>query len=144
MPDQDLSQYLAYLLASANRRMRLGLAQSIAAEDVTEEHWRILQVLSDEQGRSMGELAELVLLNHPALTKNIDKLVSRSLVQRASDPLDSRKVLVYISNRGLATVARLKKSVDSHHGEVEEALGQRKTAQLKRLLEEFIEESARR
>lgn len=60
MPDQDLSQYLAYLLASANRRMRLGLAQSIAAEDVTEEHWRILQVLSDEQGRSMGELAELV------------------------------------------------------------------------------------
>ena len=40
--------------------------------------------------------------------------------------------------------ARLKKSVDSHHGEVEEALGQRKTAQLKRLLEAFIEESARR
>lgn len=144
MPDQDLSQYLAFLLASANRRMRLGLAQSIAAEDVTEEHWRILQVLSDEQGRSMGELAELVLLNHPALTKNIDKLVSRGLVQRASDALDNRKVLVYISNRGLSTVARLKKNVDVHHGEVEEALGPRKTAQLKRLLEAFIEESVRR
>jgi MarR family transcriptional regulator, organic hydroperoxide resistance regulator len=144
MPEQDLSQYLAYLLASANRRMRLGLAQSIAAEDVTEEHWRILQLLSDEQGRSMGELAELVLLNHPALTKNIDKLVGRGLVQRAADAIDSRKVLVYISNRGLDTVARLKKSVDSHHDEVEEALGSRKTIQLKRLLEEFIEESARR
>ena len=144
MPEQDLSQYLAYLLASANRRMRLGLAQSIAAEDVTEEHWRILQLLSDEQGRSMGELAELVLLNHPALTKNIDKLVGRGLVQRAADAVDSRKVLVYISNRGLDTVARLKKSVDSHHDEVEEALGSRKTIQLKRLLEEFIEESARR
>ncbi len=144
MPDQDLSQYLAYLLASANRRMRLGLAQSIAAEDVTEEHWRILQVLSDEQGRSMGELAERVLLNHPALTKNIDKLVSRGLVQRAADSEDSRKVLVYISDRGIETVARLKKSVDSHHDEVEEALGQRKTLRLKRLLEEFIEESSRR
>ena len=144
MPDQDLSQYLAYLLASANRRMRLGLAQSIAAEDVTEEHWRILQVLSDEQGRSMGELAERVLLNHPALTKNIDKLVSRGLVQRAADSEDSRRVLVYISDRGIETVARLKKSVDSHHDEVEEALGQRKTLRLKRLLEEFIEESSRR
>ena len=144
MREQELSKYLAYLLASANRRMRLGLAQSIAAEDVTEEHWRILQLLSDEQGRSMGELAELVLLNHPALTKNIDKLVGRGLVQRAADAVDSRKVLVYISNRGLDTVARLKKSVDSHHDEVEEALGSRKTIQLKRLLEEFIEESARR
>ena len=40
--------------------------------------------------------------------------------------------------------ARLKKSVDSHYGEVEETLGQRKTAQLERLLKEFIEESARR
>jgi MarR family transcriptional regulator, organic hydroperoxide resistance regulator len=144
MPDQDLSQYLAYLLASANRQMRLGLAQSIAAEDVTEEHWRILHALSDEQGRSMGELAELVLLNHPALTKNIDKLVSRGLVQRAADAQDSRKVLVYISNRGLDTVARLKRSVDSHHDEVEEALGVRRTTQLKRLLEAFIEESTRR
>ena len=140
MPQQDISQYLAYLLASANRRMRIGLAQSIAAEEVTEEHWRILQVLADEQGRPMGDLAELVLLNHPALTKNIDKLVSRGLVQRAADAKDSRRVLVYITDLGLDTVSRLKKSVDAHHGQIEGALGSRKTSQLKRLLERFIEE----
>jgi DNA-binding MarR family transcriptional regulator len=146
MPDPDISspdisKYLAYLLASANRRMRIGLAQSIAAEEVNEEHWRILQVLSDEHGRSMGDLAEQVLLNHPALTKNIDKLVSRGLVQRAADANDNRKVLVYISDLGLETVARLKKRVDAHHDGIEEALGPRKTSQLKKLLESFIEES---
>jgi len=140
MPEQDISQYLAYLLASAHRRMRIGLAQSIAAEEVTEEHWRILQVLADEQGRPMGDLAEIVLLNHPALTKNIDKLVSRGLVQRAADAGDSRKVLVYISDLGLETVSRLKKSVDAHHDVIEGALGARKTSQLKKLLENFIEE----
>lgn len=140
MPQQDISQYLAYLLASANRRMRIGLAQSIAAEEVTEEHWRILQVLADEQGRSMGDLAELVLLNHPALTKNIDKLVNRGLVQRAADAKDSRRVLVYITDLGLDTVSRLKKSVDAHHGQIEDVLGSRKTNQLKKLLECFIEE----
>jgi DNA-binding MarR family transcriptional regulator len=138
MPDQDISQYLAYLLASANRRMHLGLAQSIAAEEVSEEHWRILQVLSDEKGRSMGDLAELVLLNHPTLTKNIDKLVSRGLVQRAADAKDSRRVLVYISDLGLETVARLKKNVDAHHDSIADTLGARKTEQLKRLLESFI------
>jgi DNA-binding MarR family transcriptional regulator len=142
MPDQDLSEYLAYLLASANRRMHIGLAQSIAAEDVTEEQWRILQVLSDEQGRSMGELAELVLMNHPALTKNIDRLVSRNLVQRAADAQDNRKVLVYISDLGLEVVSRLKKSVDAHHGALEEAMGSRKVEQLKKLLKRFIDESA--
>ena len=142
MPDQDLSEYLAYLLASANRRMRLGLAQSIAAEDVTEEQWRILQVLSDERGRSMGELAGLVLMNHPALTKTMDRLVGRGLVQRAADARDSRKVLAYISDLGLEMVTRLRAQVDAHHGVVEDALGPRKTEQLKRLLKAFIEESA--
>lgn len=141
MPDQDISQYLAYLLASAHRRMRAGLAESIADKSITEEHWRILQVLSDEQGRSMGELAERVLLNHPALTKNIDKLVSRGLVQRAADDEDSRRVLVYISDLGLEAFARLKRSVDAHHDAIEVAMGPRKTEQLKRLLERFIDES---
>ncbi|MGE5117846.1 MAG: MarR family winged helix-turn-helix transcriptional regulator [Betaproteobacteria bacterium] len=141
MPEQNLSQYLAFLLASAHRRMRAGLSQSIGDEDFTEEHWRILHVLSDEQGRSMGELAELSLLNGPALTKNIDKLVSRGVVQRAADPRDSRKVLVFISDHGLEVVARLKERVDAHHDSIEEALGPRRTSQLKRLLESFIEES---
>lgn len=141
MPEHDLSQYLAWLLASAHRQMKLGIAQSIADEEVNEEHWRILQVVSDEQGHSMGELAEQVLLNGPALTKNIDRLVSRGLVQRAQDEYDSRKVLVYISDRGLEMVARLKISVDAHHEAIEEALGPRNSKQLKRLLERLIEES---
>jgi MarR family transcriptional regulator, organic hydroperoxide resistance regulator len=142
MPEQDISEYLAYLLASANRRMHLGLAQSIASEEVSEEQWRVLQVLSDERGRSMGELAERVLMNHPALTKNIDRLVSRSLVQRATDAQDNRKVLVYISDIGLDMVQRLKVNVDAHHGAVEEAMGPRKVEQLKKLLKQFIDESA--
>lgn len=140
-PDRDLSDYLAFLLASAHRRMRIGLSQSIGDEEFTEEHWRILHVLSDEQGRSMGELAERVLLNGPALTKNIDKLVSRGVVQRAADAADSRRVLVFISDLGLEVVARLKQRVDAHHSSIEEALGPRRTDQLKRLLESFIEES---
>lgn len=139
MAGQDLSQYLSYLLASAYRSMRIGLVHSIGDEEFTEEHWRILQVLSDEQGRSMGELAELVLLNGPALTKNIDKLVSRGLVQRAADAEDNRKVRVFVSDLGLETVRRLTQRVDAHHDSVEEAFGPRKTAQLKRLLEQFID-----
>ena len=141
MPEHDLSQYLAWLLASAHRQMKMGIAQSIADEEVNEEHWRILQVVSDEQGHSMGELAEQVLLNGPALTKNVDRLVSRGLVQRAQDAQDSRKVLVYISDRGLEMVGRLKRSVDAHHEAIEEALGPRNSKQLKLLLERLIEES---
>lgn len=141
MPGQDVSQYLTYLLASAHRRMRIGVAASIADGEFTEEHWRILHVLSDEEGRAMGELAELALLNGPALTKMVDKLVSRGVVQRAADANDSRKVLVFITDLGLAAVRRLTRRVDAHHDGIESAFGPRKTAQLKRLLEQFIDEA---
>ncbi len=141
MPEQDISQYLAYLLASAHRRMRIGLSHSLGDEDFTEEHWRILHVLSDSKGHSMGELAEQVLLNSPALTKNIDKLVSRGVVQRAADDFDNRRVWVFISDFGLEVVARLRERVDAHHETIEVALGPRKTLQLKKLLESLIAES---
>ena len=87
-------------------------------EGVSVDQWRILQVLSDERGRSMGELAAQVLMNHPALTKSIDRLVGRKLVQRAADAMDSRKLRVNVSDLGLEMVGRLKKSVDAHHGPI--------------------------
>jgi len=141
MPEQDLSSYLAYLLASAHRRMRLGLSQSIGDDEFNEDHWRILQVLSDAQGHFMGELAERVLINGPSLTKNIDKLVSRGVVLRVADDIDSRRVKVFISDLGLEVVARLTERVDAHHQSIEAALGQRKTAQLKKLLESLVDVS---
>lgn len=141
MPSRDLSEYLAFLLASAQRNMRIGLSQSIGSEEFSEEQWRILYVLSDKQGHPMGELAERVLMNGPAMSKNMDKLVSRGMVFRAVDTQDSRRVLAYITDVGLHALERLRKRVDSHHGSIEEALGPRKTKQLKRLLETFIEET---
>jgi DNA-binding MarR family transcriptional regulator len=141
MPEQDISQYFAYLLASAYRHMRIELSNSLGEEAFTEEHWRILRVLSDEAGRSMGELAELVLLNGPALTKNVDKLVSRGLVQRAPDNDDSRRVLVFISDLGRDVIVRLNERVDAHQETIEDALGPRSAARLKRLLEKLIKES---
>ena len=139
MPGQDLNKYLAYLLTLAQRRMRLGLAKSINDDEFNEEHWRILHVLSDEQCRTMGELAERVLLNGSSLTKNIDKLVGLGVVQRAADANDNRRVLVFISDLGLQVVERLTQRVDAHHLDVESVLGARKTAQLKKLLETFLE-----
>ena len=89
----------------------------------------------------MGELAELVLMNGSALSKNIDKLVSRGLVQRAADARDSRRVLVFISNRGLKTATRLHRQVNAHHDSIEATFGPRRTKQLKKLLEGFIGQS---
>jgi DNA-binding MarR family transcriptional regulator len=138
MSAEPITNYLVYLLAQANRQMTAQLESALREEGVQIEHWRILEVLSDEQGRSMGELAELVLMNHPALTKTIDRMVSSGFVHRRADPADSRRVLVYITDHGLGLVARLRERVDHHHDTITEAVGSKKTEQLKKLLGDLI------
>ena len=138
MNEPPITNYLAYLLAQANRPVTAQLAEALGEEGAQIEHWRILEVLSDEQGRSMGELAELVLMNHPALTKIIDRMVSAGYVHRRADPEDSRRVLVYISDRGVEWTARLKECVDLHHEAINAAVGPKKAEQLKRLLGDLI------
>jgi MarR family transcriptional regulator, organic hydroperoxide resistance regulator len=138
MNEPPITNYLAYLLAQANRQVTAQLTEALNDEGVQIEHWRILEVLSDEQGRSMGELAELVLMNHPALTKTIDRMVSNGFVHRRADAEDSRRVLVYITDHGLELVGRLKECVDQHHEALNAAVGSKKAEQLKKLLGDLI------
>src|SRR5882672_1500289 len=80
---KPITEHLAYLLAQANREINRQLDARFRKEGVPVEQWRILKILSDGKGHSMGELAEAVLLNHPTLTKMVDRMVSESLVNLA-------------------------------------------------------------
>lgn len=133
-----ITEHLAYLLAQANREINRQLDARLRAEGVPVEQWRILKVLSDGNGRSMGDLAETALLNHPTLTKTIDRMVADSLVYRISDPADRRKVLIFCSDRGKALAQRLAPLALGQEAHIASSYGDKATAQLKRLLESLI------
>lgn len=139
VPDQPISNYLAYMVAHAHRKLHNDLERNLQEEGVSVEQWRMLEVLSDRQGRSMGEIAELALMNHPALTKMTDRMVARGLVHRVPDQQDQRRVLVYVTDRGLELFARIKGHVDNQNTELEERLGARRIATLRELLGSVIE-----
>jgi DNA-binding MarR family transcriptional regulator len=134
-----LTEHLAYLLAQANREINRQLEMRLSTEGVPVEQWRILKVLSDGQGHSMGELAEAVLLNHPTLTKMVDRMISDSLVYRRQDAEDRRKVLMFISDRGKALCKRLNSLAASQEAHILQNYGDKPTNELKRLLENLID-----
>ena len=113
-----ITEHLAYLLAQANREINRQLELRLSKEGVPVEQWRILKVLSDGNGHSMGELADAVLLNHPTLTKMIDRMVSDTLVYRVQDPNDRRKVLMFISDRGKIRARRVTGNCVQHQRDV--------------------------
>lgn len=134
------SASLQALLHEASRRATADLERVLDPEGVPLESWRVLEVLADESGRSMSALAEAVSMKLPSLSKLVDRMVASALVQRALDPDDNRRVLVYISDVGLACVRRLQGTVQRERLSMESALGRDKGRELKRLLEDFIRE----
>ena len=129
--NSPITEHLAYLLAQANREINRQLEMRLSKEGVPVEQWRILKVLSDGNGHSMGELADAVLLNHPTLTKMIDRMVSDTLVYRVQDPNDRRKVLC----------KRLNSLAVDQEEHILESYGDKSTSELKRLLGSLIDSS---
>jgi DNA-binding MarR family transcriptional regulator len=138
MTEEPYADQLPYLLARANRHVHGDLQTMLKSKGVPVEQWRILQVLSDGRGRSMGDLAKAVLMNHPALTKTIDRMIMRALVHRRHDPDDNRRVLVHISDFGADLVAQCEEQIASYEDTLAERLGPRNAKQLRRLLNTLV------
>ena len=133
--------HLSLLLERANRAVGDHLVRSIGLEGITPDHFRVLRHLADELGHPMGEIAERLEMNPPTLSKLIDRMVGKSLVQRAADPEDSRRVLVYATDAGLELLQELQQRIDRHQAALGSLLGERNARQLERLLTLLIEGS---
>ncbi|QQN66711.1 MarR family transcriptional regulator [Bradyrhizobium diazoefficiens] len=134
MNDRPINEYLAHLIAQANRQ----LSRQLTEEGVPLDQWRILKILIDTNGLSMGEAADLVAMNSWTLTKIIDRMVSEALVYRIPDPDDRRKVRLAVSEKGRSLFARQNALVSEHQTNLENSYGDKQTQQLKSLLESFI------
>lgn len=139
MNERSISDYLAYLVAQTHRKLHGDLERELQAEGVSVEQWRMLELLNGRDGLSMGEIADLVLMNHPALTKMTDRMVARGLVHRAPDPQDQRRVLVHITDLGCELFERVRSHVEVQNTAIEEHLGEKGSATLRKLLGSVID-----
>lgn len=134
--DASINDYLAHLLAQANRRLNKQLSE----EGVPLDQWRILRVLHEADGLTMRGLAEAVSLNRPTMTKVVDKMVADALTYRVPDPNDRRKVRIFLSDKGRLLFQEQNKLVSTHQDAVEGSFGVEETKQLKSMLESFLKQ----
>lgn len=142
MAPKSIDDYLSYQLARAHRKMHSDLEARLQKEGVSVEQWRVLDTLGEMGGLSMGELAERVLMNHPALTKLADRMVANGLIHRVADAADQRRVLVHLTRKGGVTADRLRALAREHDREINATFGQSKSAALRALLEDLLAEPA--
>jgi DNA-binding MarR family transcriptional regulator len=126
---------LTYLVAKAHRLLHSRLEEAMQKDGVSVEQWRVFDELRDRGGRSMGELATTVLMNHPALTKMVDRMVANGLVHRALDQNDQRRVLVFLTDRGAALLQKLTRVAAEHEAAIRAHFGAANAQTIEALLE---------
>jgi DNA-binding MarR family transcriptional regulator len=81
------------------------LIREFAAEgtwrDLSMREYDVLYTLSKCPGPvRIGELSHHVLLSQPALSRMVDRLAGRGLIERTADPADGRGVLLSLTEAG--------------------------------------------
>jgi DNA-binding MarR family transcriptional regulator len=118
-----------------HREIHGDLGRILKTAGVPVEQWRILLALRERSGQTVSELAERVFMNLPALSKNLDRMVSRALVHRTQDSADHRRVLLQISDFGLELLDEPERDLRQYYSALEARLGPRGVTRLNRLLQ---------
>lgn len=90
--------------ASRNRMLR---AFREMGEDVTPEQWAVLIRLWERDGRSQGELSEATFRDAPTMSRILDGMERRGVLERRAHPGDGRVRLVHLTASGRALQGKL-------------------------------------
>ncbi|MDK7585692.1 MarR family transcriptional regulator [Alcaligenes faecalis subsp. phenolicus] len=117
IPDSSVETNLAFQMANIIYKLDQTLRSTTLREhNMTYVHFRVLQYLWDKDGRSIGEIAKAIVVHQPVLSRVIDQMEERELVQRRTDENDSRYMRVYLSETGRERYAQVwpaaKKMID--------------------------------
>lgn len=78
-----------------------------AGEDITPEQWAVLIRLWERDGQPQSELSESTFRDAPTMSRIIDGLASRELLERRAHPEDGRVRLVHLTRTGKALEKKL-------------------------------------
>ena len=132
--ENPIQDYLSYALAAAHRKMSASLNARLKKHGIQIEAWRILETLETDQRLTMGQLAEVVLMNPPTLTKLVDRLVSDGLVQRQVAQADHRQINVLPTALGKKRMLQVREEVQDQDAALESLIGKDDAGKLIELL----------
>ncbi|MEP4037517.1 MarR family winged helix-turn-helix transcriptional regulator [Pseudophaeobacter sp.] len=135
----SIQDYLSYALAAAHRKMSASLNARLKQHGIQIEAWRVLETLEAGQRLTMGQLAEVVLMNPPTLTKLVDRMVSDGLVHRQVAQVDHRQINVLPTALGRKRMLQIRQEVQEQDAEFQSLLGKEEVGKLIELLRGVVQ-----
>jgi MarR family transcriptional regulator, organic hydroperoxide resistance regulator len=115
----------------------MSLTRRLKDYGVQVEAWRVMEILEGDTNLTMGDLAEVVLMKPPTLTKLVDRMVSDGIVHRRIAIKDQRQVNLDLTELGLKRISQIRKQVEIEDDEILQKIGSEKAELLHTILAEI-------
>jgi len=107
-PRLDFSEYLPYLINRVGWLLVVDFGQNtLARHRLSIAMWRILAVLANDDGQRQIDLAARTSIDVSTLSRVVTRLVRMGLVTRTRSATNNREVIVRVSPKGAAMLARV-------------------------------------
>jgi DNA-binding MarR family transcriptional regulator len=113
------------------------MAELLKAHDLTQTQYNVLRILrgAGKAGLTAGEIGERMITRDPDVTRLLDRLERRGLVERWRCTEDRRVVWTRINPAGLELIGPLDEPVNALHKELLRHMGEERLRALVELLE---------
>ena len=113
MDKTEAAKKIGYYLERTTRIVKLSYLQAFAQleVDITPEQWVMLDSLYHRNGQSQTELAGDSYKNAPTVSRIIDLLEKKGLVERQRFANDRRRYKIFLTKKGQTTVEKVQPAV---------------------------------
>src|SRR6202049_4498982 len=129
---------VGYLIKRAHSLLIDQLEAAVAGSDITATQWVVLMHLRDGLAINASDLCAQLRHDSGALTRVIDQLEARGLVQRERSREDRREVQLRLTDAGIETVASLVPTVVDKFNFALRDFSRAEASELNRLLIKLI------
>ena len=130
---------LPLLLAQAREVVISNFRPILNHLGVTEQQWRIIRVLSENQVLEPWQISEQCQILKPSLTGVLTRMEEMGLIMRQRHDTDNRRQVVTLTERARQLIAEAAPLVDKQYRELEKALGKQLIADLYDVLDRLLD-----
>lgn len=110
----ELHNSFTFWLARLASAMRESLERDLADWDINWSQWLILNSLHQGDATTPAQVASYIAADRSAVTRLLDRLEHKSLVNREHDVLDRRSVKLHLTDRGREVARALNRLAEEH------------------------------
>lgn len=134
----DVPVFLFLLMFQAVRRNDSQNDKRLRDLGLTLVHWRALLIIDRLQPCTMNDLARVSAVERTTLTRTIDQLVADKLAFRTTPPEDRRKVVITLTDEGVAALDAGKRLIYAAQAKAAEGIAPERLREANRVLREVV------